>query len=1288
MRKLLRALLILVILTGSLGVGTSKPVVAQGLSFNATLNKSFNPISIPVGGVSRLNITIFNSNAFELTDAAWLDNLVSIQPGLFLANPVDIVHNCGDDAVVTAVAGSTSISLTNGVVPALNGPNLGECTVSVNVSSITAGNLINTIPIGGLTANGSGGTASNITPASATLRVSSVQPPSLSKTFNPNTMYVGQTSRLQITLRNNDTATSLTNADYTDTLPLGVIIATPSATAPIIPAPTLTGCGSATLTADPGTRPVSLTGATISPSSSCVVTLYVISTTQGAYTNSIPSGAVTTTQGVTNGSAANAPLNVQAVALAKAFSPGTIANNGTSILTITLFNPTNTPYTSVGLADALPTSPDANLKYINGTASTTCTSSGGVQTVVITHSPEVVTLANGTVPAGTPSAPGTCTITVNVTATANTSSTTYANSIPAGSLTTSIPGFSNVLAATANITVSGTGIPIGTGNSLKSFSPTSIMEGQNSRLRIVIRAPADTALTNFSISDSLPAGVTISNSTAYSTSGCGTPTFAPVTGATSFSLTNGTIAIGATCTIDVYVTSSTLGTVTNTITPEQINNTENRKPTGNLTASLTVTKFVLPTSSFTMSKEFYPNAVTSNSLSTLTIRLQNTGTSLLTNITLLDTLPGNTTNGVVIANPANVVNSCGGTVTANPGTLSISLSGGSILPQVNNVPGICTITVTVIGKGSNATRTNTIPIVNVSATNDQSTVINPQSAASASLIIASLSIGVVKGFLPLTVYGGSASTLSVQLVNQNNVALSGIAFTDTMPAGMIIANPANLNTGTCSGVLSGDPGDGAFSFSGGELPSAGSCTLTLSVTMNQNDNLTNIIQAQSITTTNGATNAQRAEATLSNLPGASVSKFFAPNPIQAGANNYSLLTITIRNTNATPLTVLGVIDTLPVGLFIATDPSAPAPVNNCGGTLTADAGTRPITLVNGVLAGNDSCTLVIPVSGTLPGSYINNIPPGTLTNDEGATNGEPAEDTLALEASPEISIFKESVESIYYKAGDVIHFTYLVTNSGNVTLLGPITVSDNKTSDETCPPTASLVPGASITCTSTYIITQADVNSQSVNNIATAQAFYGNSPVISLESSVTVYKTTADDPPDELPGTGFSPGKITKLPAQPEELNFTNFANLWLEIPSLNVQLPIVGVPISNKGEWDVTWLGNQAGWLNSTAFPTHNGNSVITGHVFDANGKPGQFAALSQLKFGDQIIIHSYGQQYIYEVRSTAIVNPKDTSSVIKHEELPWITLLTCRSYDAKTNTYLQRYLVRAVQIKILTEP
>ena len=73
----------------------------------------------------------------------------------------------------------------------------------------------------------------------------------------------------------------------------------------------------------------------------------------------------------------------------------------------------------------------------------------------------------------------------------------------------------------------------------------------------------------------------------------------------------------------------------------------------------------------------------------------------------------------------------------------------------------------------------------------------------------------------------------------------------------------------------------------------------------------------------------------------------------------------------------------------------------------------------------------------------------------------------------------------YNTVGQTISYSYLVTNTGNVTLSGPFTVSDNKAT-ATCPATASLAPGASITCTASYTITQADLNAGSVTNVASA----------------------------------------------------------------------------------------------------------------------------------------------------------------------------------------------------------
>ena len=73
----------------------------------------------------------------------------------------------------------------------------------------------------------------------------------------------------------------------------------------------------------------------------------------------------------------------------------------------------------------------------------------------------------------------------------------------------------------------------------------------------------------------------------------------------------------------------------------------------------------------------------------------------------------------------------------------------------------------------------------------------------------------------------------------------------------------------------------------------------------------------------------------------------------------------------------------------------------------------------------------------------------------------------------------------------------------------------------------------------------------------------------------------------------------------------------------LGMSMSIVGVPQSDSG-WDVTWLGNSAGYLAGSAFPTWAGNTVITGHVWDAFNCPGAFAELKSLGYGDQVQIHA----------------------------------------------------------------
>ena len=91
--------------------------------------------------------------------------------------------------------------------------------------------------------------------------------------------------------------------------------------------------------------------------------------------------------------------------------------------------------------------------------------------------------------------------------------------------------------------------------------------------------------------------------------------------------------------------------------------------------------------------------------------------------------------------------------------------------------------------------------------------------------------------------------------------------------------------------------------------------------------------------------------------------------------------------------------------------------------------------------------------------------------------------------------------------GDAIDYSYLLTNTGNVTLSGTgaggvFTVTDDKAT-VTCPATpTSLAPGGTVTCTATYTVVSGDLGS-SVTNQATAHAHFGATAVDSNQDSQT-----------------------------------------------------------------------------------------------------------------------------------------------------------------------------------------
>ncbi len=168
---------------------------------------------------------------------------------------------------------------------------------------------------------------------------------------------------------------------------------------------------------------------------------------------------------------------------------------------------------------------------------------------------------------------------------------------------------------------------------------------------------------------------------------------------------------------------------------------------------------------------------------------------------------------------------------------------------------------------------------------------------------------------------------------------------------------------------------------------------------------------------------------------------------------------------------------------------------------------------------------------------------------------------------------------------------------------------------------------------------------------------------------------------DGLPATGFAPGRVTALPEQKAGEAYSRQSEISLQIPKIDVNTPIVGVPALDNG-WDVTWLANQAGYLEGTAFPSYKGNSVIAAHAYLADGTPGPFINLAQLKEGDRVVLDIYGEKIPYEIREVKRVAARDLSP-LQHESSSWLTLITCQGFSESRGEYLYRLVVRAKRMQ-----
>ena len=951
------------------GTGTTSNTKTETVVAPPTISKAFGAAAITLNGTTTVTFTITNpaSNTTAENGIAFSDTLTN---GLQVASTPGVSNTCG--GTVTAAANSTSISLTGGSIATPG----STCTIVVNVTGTQSGTVSNTTGAVSSTNGGTGATSNT-----ATLIVAS--PATVTKVFGATKIPLNGTTSLTINITNPNTNVTLTGLSFTDSLPAGLVVATPNAL-------TNTCGGTATATAGSGT--VSLSGGTVASSASCAVSVNVQGTTAGDKNNSV---TVSSTEG---GASTPATATVTIVApptISKAFGAGSIPVNGTTTVTFTISNPnnpstpTNGDLTGVSFSDTLPVSggPGSATLVVAGTpgVSNTC---GG--TVTATAGTGVISLTGGSVAHNS-----SCTVTVNVTGTVEGDANNTTGAISSTEGGTGVSSNTALLKVVAPPTIS------------KAFGATNISLNGTTTVTFTITNPASntSAENGIAFSDTLTNGLQVASTPGVSNTCGGTVTAAA--NSTSISLSGGSIATpGSTCTIVVNVTGTQPGTVTNTTGAVSSTNG------GTGATSNTATLFVASPANVT--KSFGALSISQGGTTSLTISITNPNTTVpFTGMAFTDSLPA----GLVIAPTPNLSNTCGGTATAVAGSGSLSLSGGTLAAS-----GSCAVQVDVQGT-TGGVKNNSVVV--------STTEGGASPAATASITVVGAPV-IIKAFGAASIPLSGSTSLSFTIQNNNATqSLSSVAFSDTLPAGLVVSTPNGL-TGSCgAGTITATQGTSVISLAGGTIAANSSCTFSVNVTGvaagTQNNTTGNVSSAEGGT---GGT----ASASIDVIAPPVIGKAFNPNGIPV--NGTSSLTFTITNPAGNTVSELGVAftDNLPSGVVVAT-PNGLS--NTCGGTPTATAGSGTISLTGGTIATNSSCTVTVNVTSSQAGVYINTSANVSSTN--GGT-GNTASDTLTVAAPPTI-VKAFSATAVAQNGTVAVNFT--ISNSNTAVTLTGISFTDS-----------------------------------------------------------------------------------------------------------------------------------------------------------------------------------------------------------------------------------------------------
>jgi hypothetical protein len=337
------------------------------------------------------------------------------------------------------------------------------------------------------------------------------------------------------------------------------------------------------------------------------------------------------------------------------------------------------------------------------------------------------------------------------------------------------------------------------------------------------------------------------------------------------------------------------------------------------------------------------------------------------------------------------------------------------------------------------------------------------------------------------------------------------------------ATPSVNTTLTLTGALNSDSASTAF-------PSADLTAfegLSASLVLSQNNfivtsttvNTNNTNASASLSHTFSAGGAGMGTVTIDNAT--ATATFTVPSPVtlsQAfGASSvplgqFTTLTFTITNPNASAQTGIAFSDTLPSGLY-----DQPGSTQTCGGTLTTSV--SGISLSGGTLAANASCSIQVPIGSSAAGVQTNTT--GTISSTEAGTGSTSTASITVVAPSGVTAAFTSS----QVVAGGIATIVFTLTNPNSASDLTGVSLTSNEPSGFSFEGASTNCSGASFSSTSTsYTLTGGSIPASSS---CTFSVFYkaGGTPGTYTDTSGNVTSTNG--------GTGSTASASVNVVAVP-----------------------------------------------------------------------------------------------------------------------------------------------------------